>query len=78
MMLEFKNISNLKNQLYDLVYMDSGSTGWIRIQCWAIVGSISGQDYYEFGVNETWIELDQNKWYISGHLNWAHSTEFTL
>ena len=28
------------------------STGRIRIQCRAIVGSISGQDYYEFGVNE--------------------------
>ena len=28
------------------------STGRIRIQCRAIVGSISGLDYYEFGVNE--------------------------
>ena len=28
------------------------STGRIRIKCQAIVGSISGQDYKEFGVNE--------------------------
>ena len=28
-------------------------TGRIKIQCQAIVGSISGQDYYDFGVNET-------------------------
>ena len=27
-------------------------TGRNRIQCRAIVGSISGQGYYEFGVNE--------------------------
>ena len=30
------------------------NTGRIRIQCRAIVGLISGQDYHEFGVNETW------------------------
>ena len=38
-----------------LVSWLSGSLGTerIRIQCRAIVGSISGQDYYEFGVNET-------------------------
>ena len=28
------------------------TTGWFRIQCQAIVGSISRPDYYEFGVNE--------------------------
>ena len=30
------------------------STGRIRIQCHDIVGLISGQDYYEFGVNKMW------------------------
>ena len=29
------------------------NTGWIKIQCQAIVGLISGWNYYEFGVNET-------------------------
>ena len=32
----------------------STNTERIRIQCQGIVGLISGQDYYEFGVNETW------------------------
>ena len=38
-----------------LVSLLSGSLGTerIRIQCRAIVGSISGQDYYEFDVNVT-------------------------
>ena len=51
-----------------------------RIPCHATPGSISGQQCYEFGVNETrqsglvWSRIsysDQNNWYISRHPNRA-------
>ena len=46
------------------------NTGWIKIQCQAIVGLISGWNYYEFGVNET--QQSGLDWYISCHPNQAY------